>query len=126
LVSSKAVKQLGLPIAEFFLWEEDLEFTERLARGGRAYCALGSVIKHYQSSSFDPFGKDFIKFAHYARNNIARAKIEPRPWPRRYVQATRRALGFVGMIARRKAPVRAFPWILRGLFVFRPTVRFMD
>ena len=34
LVSSAAVKSYGLPIAEFFLWEEDLEFTERLARSG--------------------------------------------------------------------------------------------
>jgi GT2 family glycosyltransferase len=126
LVSSSAIKRLGLPIAEFFLWEEDLEFTERMVRGGRAYCVLGSVIMHFQSSSFDPFGKDFIKFAHYARNNIARAMIEPRPWPRGYVQAGRRAIKFLGMVATHKAPVKTVPWIFKGLFSFRPSVRFID
>ena len=126
MVNSAAVRRLGLPIAEFFLWDEDIEFSHRLARGGRAYCAVSSVIVHYQDSQFEPFGKDFIKFAHYARNNIARARLEPRPFPYRYFASMRRALHFTKMIVQRKAPVRSLPWILRGLFLFRPRVRYMD
>jgi GT2 family glycosyltransferase len=126
MVSSAAVRRLGLPIAEFFLWDEDIEFSQRLARGGRAYCAVSSVIVHYQDSQFDPFGKDFIKFAHYARNNIARARLDPRPLPYRYFNSMRRALSFTKMIAQRKAPIRSLPWILRGLFLFRPRVRYME
>jgi GT2 family glycosyltransferase len=126
LVSSKAIRRLGLPIAEFFIREEDLEFTERMVRSGRAYCVLGSVVMHFQNSSIDLFGKDFLRFAYYARNNIARAMIEPRPWPRRYFQAGRRALRFLSMVATHDAPVMAVPWIFKGLFSFRPTVRYIE
>jgi GT2 family glycosyltransferase len=127
MVNSAAVRRLGLPIAEFFLWDEDIEFSHRLARGGKAYCAISSVIVHYQDSQFDPFGKDFTKFAYYARNNIARARLnDGRPLLYRYLNSVRRALHFTKMIAQRKAPLRSLPWILRGLFLFHPHVRYMD
>ena len=124
LVNSEAVRKFGLPIAEFFLFDEDLEFTGRLARNGTAYCAIDSVIVHYQDAVFDPFGKDFIKYAHFTRNRVARAKIEPGAIPVRAVRALRRAAHFLSLVARRKAPFRAVPWILRGLFSFWPRIRY--
>lgn len=124
LVSSEAVRTYGLPIAEFFLFEEDLEFTCRLARNGPAYCAIDSVIVHYQDAEFDPFGKDFVKYAHFTRNRIARAKIEPGSPIVRTVRVLRRTIHFLSQVARRKAPLKTIPWILRGLLVFRPSIRF--
>lgn len=123
LVASAAVRRAGLPIAEFFLFEEDLEFTERLARSGRAYCAIESVVVHYQDAVFDPFGKDFVKNAYYTRNRIARAKIEPGSPARRLVRTLRRSAHFLSLVATRKAPLATVPWILRGLFSFWPRVR---
>ena len=124
LVNSEAVRKFGLPIAEFFLFDEDLEFTGRLARNGTAYCAIDSVIVHYQDPVFDPFGKDFIKYAYFTRNRVARAKIEPGAIPVRAVRALRRAAHFLSLVARRKAPFRVVPWILRGLFSFWPRIRY--
>lgn len=124
MVSSTAVRRFGLPIAEFFLFEEDLELTERLVRGGKAYCAINSVIVHYQEPVFDPFGKDFIKNAYYTRNRIARAKIEPGSPALKVLRALRRAAHFLMLVLKRKAPLRTVPWIWRGLFTFWPQVRF--
>ena len=126
LVNSDAVRRCGLPIAEFFLFDEDQEFSNRLARSGRAYCAIRSVVVHYQHPDFDPFGKDFIKHAYFVRNRIARAKIEPGSLLKKTVRAVRRAVEFLGMVARREAPLRTVPWVLRGLFTFWPRVRFPD
>jgi GT2 family glycosyltransferase len=126
LVASAAVRKSGLPVAEFFLWDEDVEFTTRLSRGGSAYCAIRSVIVHYQAATFDPRGKDFIKYAYWARNRVARAKIEPGPWPRKVIVALRRASWFLGQVARGEAPVRTIPWVLRGLFTFWPRIRFPE
>lgn len=123
LVNSSAVRKYGLPISEFFLWEEDLEFTTRLARNGRGYCAIDSVIVHYQDPAFDPFGKDFIKYAHYARNRIARAKLEPGPAPLKILRTLRRAGHFVVLIVRGRAPLRTITWVVRGVF-FWPRIRF--
>jgi rhamnopyranosyl-N-acetylglucosaminyl-diphospho-decaprenol beta-1,3/1,4-galactofuranosyltransferase len=123
LVNSSAVEKYGLPIAEFFLWEEDLEFTARLVRNGQAYCAIESVIVHYQDPRFEPFGKDFIKYAHYVRNRIARAKLEPGSPPLKVFRTFRRASQFLLLIAKRQAPLRATSWVIRGIF-FWPRIRF--
>jgi len=124
LVSSIAVQSYGLPIAEFFLWDEDLEFTERLARNGKGYCAIRSVIVHYQDPDFDPFGKDFIKYAYFARNRVARAKLRPGPFPMKVLRTLRLAGHFFSLVAKGKAPVRIVPWVLRGVFFFWPRIRY--
>lgn len=124
LVNSDAVRRYGLPIAEFFLCEEDLEFTTRLARHGRAFCPIESVIVHYQEPVFDPFGKEFIKNAYATRNRIARAKVEPGGVPKKIFRSLRRTLHFLMLIVQRKAPVRTIPWIARGLLTFWPRIRY--
>ncbi|MFO1078795.1 MAG: glycosyltransferase [Planctomycetota bacterium] len=124
LVSSLAVQAVGLPIAEFFLWDEDREFVSRLARFGPGYCAVDSVIVHYQRATFDPFGSDFIKLAYYARNNIARAKIEPVSFATRCYRMVKRSCHFLGMVVKGKAPLRLVPWIAKGWFLFWPRVRY--
>ena len=126
LVNSEAVRRCGLPVAEFFLWDEDVEFTGRLARNGTAHCAIRSVIVHYQNAAFDPFGKDFIKYGYWARNRVARAKIEPGSWSRRALVALRRAGWFLAKVVRGEAPLRTVPWVLRGLFTFWPRIRFPE
>jgi rhamnopyranosyl-N-acetylglucosaminyl-diphospho-decaprenol beta-1,3/1,4-galactofuranosyltransferase len=123
LVSSIAVQKCGLPIAEFFLWEEDWEFTERLARNGKAYCAIRSVIVHHQDSVFDPFGKDFVKYAYFARNKVARAKLRPEALPTKVLRTLYWAGHFLSLVAKGEAPVRVVPWVLRGVFLFWPRIR---
>jgi GT2 family glycosyltransferase len=124
LVSSEAVRKYGLPIAEFFLWQEDLEFTQRLARDGKGYCSIRSVIAHYQDSNFDPFNKDFIKYAYFARNRIARAKIQPGSTLIRALRTLRWSGHFLSLVVRREAPLRIVPWVFRGAFFFWPRIRY--
>jgi rhamnopyranosyl-N-acetylglucosaminyl-diphospho-decaprenol beta-1,3/1,4-galactofuranosyltransferase len=126
LVSSEAVRRHGLPIEEFFIGEEDLEFTGRLARAGKAYCVIPSAIRHFQSSNFDPTGKDFIKHAYQARNVVARMKVEPGSALVRAARALRQTGRLLSLVVRGKSPLRTVPWILNGLFLFWPRVRFPD
>ena len=46
LVRADAVRRSGLPIAEYFLWNDDFEFTGRLLRKGRGVFAPRSVVLH--------------------------------------------------------------------------------
>jgi len=124
LVNSDAVRRSGLPISEFFLCEEDLEFTARLARTGRAYCPVESIVVHFQDAVFDPFGKDFLKNAYYTRNRIARAKVEPGNVFTKTVRSLSRTAYFLWLVATKKAPARTIPWIARGLFMFWPRIRY--
>lgn len=126
MVRSSAVRRAGLPIAEFFLYEDDVEFTTRLARHGRGWCAIRSVIVHHQGGTFEPKGKDWLKFAHWARNRVARAKLEPGPVAWRVLRSLRRAAHFLGLVLKGEAPLRTVPWIFRGLFTFWPRIRFPE
>jgi GT2 family glycosyltransferase len=126
LVSTQAVHKAGLPIAEFFLWDEDREFVSRLVRYGRGYCVLTSVITHYQDEHFEPFGKDFIKIAYYARNHVARAKLLPgSPWIK-ILKTASLAVGLLARVIRSEWPVKTVPWILKGIFLFWPTVKYIE
>jgi GT2 family glycosyltransferase len=46
LVDAGAVRSRGLPIADYFLWNDDFEFTTRLLRGRLGLYCPGSVVVH--------------------------------------------------------------------------------
>ena len=46
LVNMKFVKEAGLPIADFFIYGDDVEFTRRLQRYSKGYLDLDSVVTH--------------------------------------------------------------------------------
>lgn len=40
------VRELGLPLADYFLWNDDFEYSARLLRGARGLYVPGSVVTH--------------------------------------------------------------------------------
>ncbi|WP_278038826.1 glycosyltransferase family 2 protein [Agromyces ramosus] len=58
LVAAEAVRRVGLPIADYFLWNDDFEYTSRILRAGRGYLARGSLVVHktavFGSTDVDP------------------------------------------------------------------------
>lgn len=70
LVDSDAVRRHGLPIADYFLWNDDFEFTTRLLRDGVGLYRPSSVVVHktrtYGSSDADP-GE---RFYYEVRNKV--------------------------------------------------------
>lgn len=40
------VRELGLPLADYFLWNDDFEYSARLLRGARGLFVPGSVVTH--------------------------------------------------------------------------------
>ena len=126
LVRTQAVYVAGLPIAEFFLWDEDREFVSRLIRHGKGYCVLTSVVTHYQDDSFDPFGKDFIKAAYFARNHVARAKLVPGSFLLKILRVARVSFRLTFKVFKGEWPLRVIPWIFNGAFLFRPKIRYID
>ncbi len=45
-INTKAIKKVGLPIKEFFIWGDDVEYTERLSKYESAYYINNSVVIH--------------------------------------------------------------------------------
>ena len=46
LVPARVVRQVGLPIGEFFIWADDLEYTRRISRRFPCYVVTDSVTVH--------------------------------------------------------------------------------
>ena len=59
------VRELGLPIADYFLWNDDFEYSARLLRGARGLYVPGSVVMHKTkirgSSDLDPGPRFFFE-----------------------------------------------------------------
>lgn len=125
LVKTQAVYKAGLPIAEFFLWDEDREFVRRLIMHGKGYCVLTSVITHYQADNFDAHGRDFIKVAYYARNHVASVKLIPGSFIIRYLRVFRETFREITKVIKGEWPFRVIPWILKGAFLFNPKIQYL-
>lgn len=51
LINNNAIKEVGLPIKEFFIWGDDVEYTRRLSRAYGGYIIGNSKVKHYMNSN---------------------------------------------------------------------------
>jgi GT2 family glycosyltransferase len=58
LIDARVCKQRGLPVADYFLWNDDFEFTTRLLRGNIGLLAPSSLVVHktrtFGSTDADP------------------------------------------------------------------------
>ena len=46
LLKAEIVREVGLPIKEFFIWGDDQEYTERISKKYKCYLVLSSVVQH--------------------------------------------------------------------------------
>ena len=46
LLKADIVREVGLPIKEFFIWGDDQDYTERISKKYKCYLVLSSVVQH--------------------------------------------------------------------------------
>lgn len=76
LVNAKTVAEIGLPYKEFFIWGDDMEYTQRIIKAG--YDGLyvpASVVLHktavnYSADLFNDDGKSKWKYSYGIRNTL--------------------------------------------------------
>ena len=51
LVPARVVREIGLPIKEFFIWADDLEYTRRISRKYPCYAVADSTVVHLSKSN---------------------------------------------------------------------------
>ena len=51
LIPISAVREVGLPIWQFFLYGDDCEYTNRLRKTGAGYMDLDSIVIHKMASN---------------------------------------------------------------------------
>jgi rhamnopyranosyl-N-acetylglucosaminyl-diphospho-decaprenol beta-1,3/1,4-galactofuranosyltransferase len=70
LVDAATVRERGLPIADYFLWNDDFEFTTRLIRGTSALFCPASVVVHKTATFGSTDADPGARFYYEVRNKV--------------------------------------------------------
>jgi rhamnopyranosyl-N-acetylglucosaminyl-diphospho-decaprenol beta-1,3/1,4-galactofuranosyltransferase len=70
LVDAAAVRAVGLPVADYFLWNDDFEFTTRLLRDRPGLLCPGSVVEHRTRRFGDSEADPGPRFYYEVRNKV--------------------------------------------------------
>jgi GT2 family glycosyltransferase len=119
LISRRAIARVGLPIKEFFVWNDDVEFTRRISRHFKNYLILDSVAVHKterNASSREIGRSDSVKYCYGLRNQVATVKLDPISWHRKVLKIGGLLRRQILMIVRGRAPFRVLFWWVRGVF----------
>lgn len=74
LINGGAVKRVGLPISEFFIWGDDIEYTMRISSSGYiGFYVDNSIVLHKTPTNYQPYpdtapANTAWKFYYHARN----------------------------------------------------------
>ncbi len=127
LISRNAVTKVGLPLKEYFIWMDDVEYSTRIARHFKNYCVLDSVVVHKTKNNFGwemqaVRPEDRVKFLYGLRNKISFIRSWDKSAIVRFIRISEVLLGTTKMAVTGRAPGASIWWMLRGLF-FRPKIQ---
>jgi rhamnopyranosyl-N-acetylglucosaminyl-diphospho-decaprenol beta-1,3/1,4-galactofuranosyltransferase len=70
LVHRDALDEHGLPHREYFIWNDDFEYTARVLRNGAGYLVPESVVEHRTRSKYTPLEEQGPRFYYEVRNKL--------------------------------------------------------
>jgi rhamnopyranosyl-N-acetylglucosaminyl-diphospho-decaprenol beta-1,3/1,4-galactofuranosyltransferase len=66
----EAIDRFGLPLAHYFIWGDDVEFTARVLRHERGYLVPESRVYHWTPEPHQGASLDSDRFYYHARNSL--------------------------------------------------------
>lgn len=82
LIPSAVIRKVGLPIAEYFIWHDDIEFTQRIvSHGYKGYLDNSSIVVHktptnYGASIITAPDTAYWRFYYQIRNQMATMRMQ--------------------------------------------------
>ena len=70
LVKRSAVQKYGVPLAHWFIWGDDIEYTARILRHEVGYVAPRSVVRHETEVNYYPAESHSLRFYYDVRNKL--------------------------------------------------------
>jgi rhamnopyranosyl-N-acetylglucosaminyl-diphospho-decaprenol beta-1,3/1,4-galactofuranosyltransferase len=116
-VNRKAVRDVGLPVKEFFLMWDDAEFTARISRRFPCYFVLTSTVVH-KTPDFDNPGLSHasIKYQFHQRNRVFFLRLQSCSWRARWWAITKYLINDLLLLATLRIRPKHLLWTLRGAF----------
>lgn len=108
LIARKAVESVGLPVAEFFIWFDDAEYSRRISRRFPCYLVGDSIVVHHTIANSEP-----LDFSMADRDNLWKFRYGVRNELSYYFRSEgfTRAIMFVLRVIRRMARSGCPPYI---------------
>ena len=69
-VRREAIERFGLPLAHFFIWGDDVEFTARVLRDSPGYLVPESAVHHWTETPHAAATPTSDRFYYHARNSL--------------------------------------------------------
>jgi GT2 family glycosyltransferase len=117
LIRRDAVQQKGLPVADYFIWGDDTEYTARVLRDGMGVLVPESLVLHKTATRYGPVEGSPARFYYFVRNGLWML-LRSDAWTRG--EKTKNGLTFLRIVATflRRTPERpaAIQSIARGFF----------
>ena len=66
----EAIDRFGLPLAHYFIWGDDVEFTARILRDEPGYLVPESRVYHWTAEPHPPAAATSDRFYYHARNSL--------------------------------------------------------
>lgn len=125
LVSRRAVAKVGLPLREYFIWSDDIEYTHRIAQVFPCFRVLDSVVVHKTPTNKDGDVRaiapgDVFKLRYGLRNQVAFMR-KNKTQSLRGVRVAYFIARQIAMILKSRAPLSLIRHLLSGLF-FAPKI----
>lgn len=125
LISTAAIKELGLPISDYFFYDEDIEFTTRIARRKPCYCVISAIVNHHQSPAASLWlSKE--RYSRFVRNRFATIRLSDDPVLKKIAKQYLWLLKIGGGIVVGKIPVGALAPLIKGWLFFRPKITYPE
>ncbi|WP_048717621.1 glycosyltransferase family 2 protein [Bacillus sp. 522_BSPC] len=70
LINRSLIEQYGLPIKEYFIWNDDLEYTSRILKNEFGVVVPKSVVKHKTKVKYTPIESAGARYYYEVRNKI--------------------------------------------------------
>lgn len=70
LVRCEAVDRFGLPLAHYFIWTDDVEYTSRVLRDERGFLVPESVVHHWTATPHTAASAMGDRFYYHVRNSL--------------------------------------------------------
>lgn len=128
-INSKAIKEMGYPISDFFIWGDDLEYSRRISMVIPSYCVTDSIVVHKMASNqktdvFNDSADRIPRYFYDVRNNFYIQKNNGIKNALKYAVKTFIKM-FKVLFKGKKYKWQRFYVIFRGFFagmIFNPTV----
>ena len=115
LVRREAVRRYGLPAKHFFVWSDDIEYTNRVLREDTGFLVPGSVVEHRTASPHTAMTAPPERFYFHVRNTLYMLR-GALGYPKEAILLAWVLVSSIAVyLSGSRARLRALPFIARGL-----------